>query len=586
MKTAWKLDDLYSSTTDPRLAQDWKTADDLIKALSDLRGKMASLSPDSLLRLMQTWEELQVLLHRIGLFAGLLEATNIGVTEVTRFNKQVEEQMVAKSNQIIFIETELSKLTEEKWQEHLASEALKPYRKLIEMLYKQAKHTLSEEAETILSEKSQTSGAALTHLYSVTTDTLEFDWDGTIVTLEEIMAKFHDPSAAIRKQAAMVLQTGLLTNKKTTPPILNALVQDKAINDRLRHYEYPEQARFMNDDVEQPTVEALVEAVSQSYGLVERYYGLKKKILGLDKLYWWDRYAPLPDVKAKIEREAAVTMVREAFTAFSPDMATIMDEMIAKEHVDWLPSKTKRGGAFCAYGDKECYPYVLLNYTDQPRDAMTLAHELGHAIHGRLASQNNTFVESDSSLALAEIASVFGETLLFEKLVKSDSLSKDDKVALLMSFIEDRFATVFRQITMFQFEQALHQKRRAEGELGQEEIDELWDETMRKPFESSMTYTDEHKPTWMYVSHIFHWPFYVYSYAFAQLCVLALYKQYKEKGQPFADEYVKLLKAGGSLSPKDNLALIGLDINSSSFWKDGLSVLASFIADLEAEIQT
>lgn len=585
MNTAWQLTDLYSSPTDPKLEQDWQAADELIKHLVESKGQIGQFDSNALLKLIVSWEALQLNLHRISLYASLLEATNIGIAEVTRFKKQVEERLVAKTNQIIFIETELAKLTPKQWATHRAAVELKPYNKLLEMLSKQAQHTLSEEAETILSEKGQTSGQALTHLYSVTTDTLEFDWDGQIVTLEEVMAKFHASYPATRKQAAMVLHSGLLTNKKTTPPILNALIQDKAIDDRLRHYEYPEQARLMNDDVERPAVESLTQAVGQSYNLVERYYGLKKKILGLDQLYWWDRYAPLPQAETKIEKETALTMVKDAFTQFSPAMAAITDRMVTEKHIDWLPSKTKRGGAFCAFGDPKTYPYVLLNYTDQPRDAMTLAHELGHAIHDVLASEQNVFVQIHPSLALAEIASVFGETLLFEKLMQSENLTKADKTALLMSFIEDRFATVFRQISMFQFEQALHEKRRSEGEVSREEIDQLWDETMRRPFESSMTYTPEHAPTWMYVAHIFHWPFYVYSYAFAQLCVLALYKQYKEQGQPFTEGYLNLLRAGGSLSPKDNLAQLGLDIDQPAFWKDGLAVLEGFIDDLETLVK-
>lgn len=274
-------------------------------------------------------------------------------------------------------------------------------------------------------------------------------------------------------------------------------------------------------------------------------------------------------------------MVLDAYREFSPEIAEVAKLMMDKQHIDWLPSKTKGGGAFCAYGGKSSYPYVLLNYTNKPRDVMTLAHELGHATHDVLANKENVFLEVHPSLALAEIASVFGEILLYEKLIKSDELSKQDRIALIMSFIEDRFATVFRQVTMFQFEQALHKKRREEGELPREEIDELWDSVMRKPFGDTLVFTPEHKNTWMYVGHIFHVPFYVYSYAFAQLCVLALYKQYLEKGKDFVPTYLQILRSGGSLSPKDNLARAGLDITHTNFWLDGLEVLKDSVDELD-----
>lgn len=585
MYDQWKLSDLYQSTDDPTIEADFQQAEQLIAQLQDYRDKIASLTSEQLLELITTWEKVQVLLSKVGLYAALLESTHIGEAAITRFNKATEERIIQLSTQLIFIETELAQLSEEAWQKHLKSPALQPYHKFVSELHEQAKHTLSEPEEKILAEKSQTSRDALLHLYSLTTDTLLFDWQGERLTLEEVVSKFHDPDPETRRQAALTLHEGLKNNDKTTPAILNALIQDKTITDRLRHYDYPEQARFIGDDVDKETVEALVTAVSQSYSLVERYYRLKKQIMGTEELYWWDRYAPLPETKEIIEQPEAIEKVLTAFNAFSPEIATIAQEMMEKEHIDWNPSPTKRGGAFCADANKKTYPYVLLNYTKQPRDVMTLAHELGHAIHDVLADKENVYIQTHPSLALAEIASVFGETLLFEQLINTD-LNKQDKISLMMNFIEDRFATIFRQTTMFQFEQQLHTKRRAHGELSKEEIDTLWHETMKQPFESALTYTDEHRNTWMYVQHVFNWPFYVYSYTFAQLCVLALYKQYKEQGQSFVPTYLEILKRGGSLSPKDNLKLAGFDLTDANFWQQGLQVIEGFIDDLESLVET
>ncbi len=582
--TNWQLNDLFTGMDDAAINQAFTEADRLIETLKTYRGKIISLNSEALLELITTWEQVHRIYHRIDLFASLLESTSIGVAEVTRFRKNIDEQLVEKGKEIIFIEVELAQIPEVQWQKHLTANELKGYKQFLQEQYEASKHVLSEPEEKILADKSQTSWQALTHLFDITTDTLECNWDGTSVTLEELLTKFHSADGAERKKAAEVLHASLAKNDKTTPAIYNSLVQDKSIGDRLRKYDFPEQSRFMHDAVDKPTVEAMATAVEQSFDLVTRYYELKKKILKTDTLYWYDRYAPLPETKAKIGMHEAKTMVEHAYRDFSPAMADIVQNMYDKEHIDWLPQKTKRGGAFCAFGDTNIYPYVLLNHTDSPRDVMTLAHELGHAIHDVLAGQNNVFLEIHPSLALAEIASVFGETLLFEKLVADPKINKDDKLTLLMAHIEGTFATVFRQTTMFRFEQKVHELRRKEGELSKEEIDTLWHETMQAPFEKALTYTDEHKNTWMYVSHIFEMPFYVYSYSFAQLCVLALYKQYKEQGSAFVPTYLEILKAGGSLSPKENLARAGLNISQPEFWKGGLAVIDEFIKQLEKEI--
>jgi oligoendopeptidase F len=570
---------------DPKIEVDLKTAENLIATLVSHRGTLATFSSEQLLTLIKDWEAVQAIFNDIGVYSSLLAATNIGVPDVTRFEKKIEERLVTIYEPLLYIEAELAQLSEEQWQSHLRAPELQPYRKLIEKIYVESKHTLTENEERVLSQKSLTSRGALTHLFSITTDTLEFDWDGKLVTLEEVITKFTDADSATRKKAAQVLTVGLNINAKTTPAILNSLVQDKAITDRLRHYKSPEQARYNSDDTDSETVEAMATAVSNSYATVERYYNLKKNILGADKLYWWDRYAPLPEITTKIPREEGWQMVIDAFDAFSPEMGQMVRDMDAKQHIDWEPSKTKRGGAFCAFGGKTIYPYVLLNYTNSPRDVMTVAHELGHAIHDIYASQDNVFLEIHPSLALAEIASTFGESLLFDRLVNSESVTKQDRISLLMASIEDRFATVYRQVSMFRFEQALHRHYRTEGELSSEQLNQLWDETMKEPFASSLTYTEEHKNTWMYVGHIFYTPYYVYTYAFAQLCTLALVQQYKEQGSEFIPKYVEILKAGGSLSPKDNLARAGLDISKPEFWQKGLQAIDGMVTELETLIR-
>lgn len=578
---SWNLDELYKHYDDPALAADFSKADDLLKNLSSYRERINSLAPSELHDLIKQWEDLAIIFDKIGLFAGLSEAIHIGDAETIRFTKKIHEEILKRSTQLLFIEVELSRLSEERWQAHRQADILKPYAKTLEKLYQLSKHTLSEAEEKILAEKRQTSYNALEHLYSITTNTLEIVWDNTTLTLEQLISKFSDPEAAVRKKAAQVLHKTLESNSKTTPAILNFFVQDKSIEDKLHHYDAPEASRYLNEDVESETVRAMVTAINSRHDLVTRYYKLKQQILGAEKLYWWDRYAPLPETKSEITVDQAKAMVKESFGNFTPELATIVGRLYDSGHIDWLPSSSKRGGAFCAFGGSQHDPYVLMNFDNKPRDVMTLAHELGHAVHDVLARDANVFFQTHPSLALAEIASTFGESLLFDKLMSDQTLNTKDKIALLMANVEDRFATVFRQAAMFQFEQQLHHRRAVEGELSKEQIDALWHETMKKPFEGALEYTDEHKNTWMYVTHVFEWPFYVFTYAYAQLCSLALYQQYKEKGQEFVPTYLNILKAGGSLSPKDNLAQAGLDIQKAEFWQSGLKVIEDSIVELE-----
>jgi oligoendopeptidase F len=585
LNTQWNLQDLYAGMDDPKIEADHKAAGELVEELKAYRDKVPSLSSDELLKLIHTKEELYKKLHRIGAFAGLLESTHVGDAEVTRFSKKMDERMIELQKEIIFIEVEFTRVDEKKWHEWLSALQLKEYELTLMHYQKEAKHVLTEAEEKVLAETSQTGWQALSHLFSITTNTLCMQWDDKQITLEEALTKLRDPDATTRKKAAMAIHTALKTNDKTTPAIFNSLVQDKSIRDRLRKYEYPEQSRLEGEDVDKATVDALISAVNESSTIVERYYALKKQILKTDQLYWWDRYAPLPKPIITISTDEAKQMVLDAFHAFSPEVHKIAEGMFEKRHIDWMPSETKRGGAFCQFGAYGEYPYVLLNFTSDLNDVMTLAHELGHAVHDVLAQDNNNWMNVWAPLAEAEIASTFAEMLLFDRLIESKDITKEDRIALLMGAIEDNFATVHRQIAMYEFERSIHVKRREEGELSKEQIDELWHEHIKKPFGDSLTWTDEHKNYWMYVSHIFNSPFYVYSYAFAQLCTLAIYQQYKEKGADFVPTYLQLLKTGGSKTPKDNLAQAGLDIDKPEFWSNGLAIISKYVDQLEAELK-
>lgn len=576
----WNLRHLYQSISDPAIKTDFKKIDQKIATIKKHRNKITRLEATEFLALLKDWEEVEKRLYKIDLFGSLLEATNTGQPAVTRFVKEIEEKITSRSIELLFIETKLAKLKSKQWQKYLLDPILEPYRNLLLKLAEQAKHTLSEPEERILAEKNQTSKLALSRLYSLTTDTLTIEWEGETVPFEVVLNHFHHHNPKIRRKAALQVSQTLENNRLTTPTILNDLIRDKIITDRLRHYHFPEQERLAADQIEEPQVELMALSSERHYRLVDRYYRRKKIILKTPKLYWWDRYAPLPAFTTKIDKSKAIKLVVESFNQFSPLLGETASRVISNQHIDWLPSSTKRGGAFCAAGPDSVLPYVLLNYTNSPRDVMTLAHELGHAIHDILARENNNFFQAHPALPMAEIASVFGETLVFTKLISSP-IDQTDKLALLMSFIEDRFATVFRQTAMFRFEKALHRQKLTGGELSKDQIDELWHTTMKRPFEQSLTYTNEHKNSWMYVSHIFQTPFYVYSYAYAQLCVLAIYQRYKNENDSFVPIYLDLLKAGGSDTPANLLAKAGFEVDKPAFWDQGFQVIESFILEFE-----
>lgn len=582
MQTSWDLSEIYTSSDDPAIERDFDTCNTIIQNIETYRGRVAGLDSNELKSLIERLQELYQHFHKLGLYASLLESTNSGIDSITRFGKLVEERSTALLKRILFVDVERRQISDANWRKHRQSPVLAEYHLMLTHWQREAKHTLSETEEKILADKSLTSSITLNHLFDVTTDTLEVRLGENTITIDECTTLLKDPDPKNRKMAAFALHSALQANNKTTHAIYNALIHDKSITDKLRHYNYCEESRFDADDVDRKTVNAMIEAVESS-SVVTDYYRLKKKLLGVDTLMWWDRYAPLPKPKAKFTIDQATTLVLEAFNQFSPTFKAIAQDIIASKHIDWLTSNTKRGGAFCAFGEQKKLPYILLSFTGTFDDVNTLAHEMGHAIHDVLAGRANQWFNVWPSLATAEIASTFGEELLFNAVMSDRKITKEDKISLLMQRIEGNIATIHRQVSMFQFEQKAHAKRAKTGELSKEELDNLWHETIKKPFGDSLEWTDEHRNFWMYIPHIFHTPFYVYSYAFAQLCTLALVQTYKTTPNPtaFVETYTKMLKAGGSQTPKEILAQAGLDITMPQFWRSGLSIVARDIADLE-----
>ncbi|HTE18294.1 MAG TPA: M3 family oligoendopeptidase, partial [Armatimonadota bacterium] len=362
--------------------------------------------------------------------------------------------------------------------------------------------------------------------------------------------------------------------------IFNNLLQERATVNRLRSYDYPEQVRHESNELSPEVVQSMVDVCTDSYDVVADYYRLKRGLLGLDELTHWDRYAPIGDRTGQIPFAEAQATVLEAFADFTPRMREMAEPFFTRNWIDAEARQGKRGGAFCSYIVPEVHPYVFMNYTSRARDVMTLAHELGHALHGVLASENS-YLNYYPSLPLGETASVFAEMLVFEKL-QARMDDPREKLSLLAGKIESSIATVFRQSAIYRFEQAAHRKRREEGEQTTEGYNELWQQTMQAMFGDALTLGEEHAWWWLYIPHIYHTPFYVYSYSFGELLVLALYARYKQEGEPFVQRYLDLLAKGGSQKPEEVLAQVGIDIREREFWQGGVDLLRDMVERAKA----
>jgi len=400
---------------------------------------------------------------------------------------------------------------------------------------------------------------------------MEQDGETRELNQQQLLSLFYSPDRQVRRAASQSLTAGLRHNAHVCTFIYNTLLHEKDVLDRLRAYLVPEASRHLDNELAAEVVDTVAAVCVANYPTVAEYYRLKRRLLGLDELTHYDRYAPISGEQTEIPFSEARRIVLEAFGQFSPRLVEIATPFFEQRWIDAEVVDGKRGGAFCAGVTPDLHPYVLLNYTSQPRDVMTLAHELGHGIHDVLASGNH-LLAYHPALPMAETASTFGEMLVFDRLQRTLS-SPGERLALVCNKIEDTFATVFRQMAMYRFEQPAHRARRQQGELTTEQLDELWQNSMQEMFGDSLTLGEEHARWWLYIPHIVSTPFYVYAYAFGELLVLSLYAQYQREGAPFVDRYFDLLSAGGSRSPSELVSAMGFDIADRAFWQAGCDLI-------------
>ncbi len=581
----WDLSDLYKGIDDPAIDQ---TLDKCLERAREFarryRGNInrADLTAEYLNTAIAEFEALAQEMTKPMAYASLIFSADTSKPEHGALLQRVQERQTEITLELIPFELELMEVPPEIIDPVLEDPAFAKYRHFVHKTRLFRDHKLSEPEERILEQKANTGCRAFQRLFEESVSAIQFhvtvEGEERVLTEPEVISLLRDPNRETRKAAAAALSKGLQDNSRLLTFIFNTLLYDKAIDDRLRRYEYPEQSRHMANELDDQTVETVVNTCVEGFDITARYYALKREILGYDKLFHYDRYAPLFESKKKYPFEQGKEIVLDSFERFSPQMCQIAQEFFEKRWIDAEARPGKRGGAFCSYVTADVHPYVFMSYLERSDDVMTLAHELGHGVHAYLAREQG-FLNMSSALPVAELASTFGQMLAFESLAAQADL--EEKLALYAGKIEEVFATVQRQAAMYRFEQELHRARRSRGELTSEDIGELWQKNMQAMFRDSLELGEEHSLWWMYVSHFVESPFYVYAYSFGELLVMALYSMYKEQGTAFVPKYVDLLRAGGSCSPQELLSRIGVDIKSAEFWRGGIRIMEHMVDEFE-----
>ena len=575
----WNLADLYSGYDDPQIEEDISFCENEAAVInSEYADKVAKLSADELQALVARLESLETRMGKLFTFAFLNFATNTGDQQVSAFLQRMREIGSSIGKDTVFFELEWNKLEQGAADALLGSEALAHYQHYLENMRKYAPHQLSHVEEKLLLELSPVGRGSWNTLFEKVMGHMKFGERKR--TEEEVLSDLYNPEREVRKQAAQEMTEGLQSQLHVLTHVFNTLLADKMITDRLRNY--PGWIRSMNlgNELEDRTVEVLVNSVTARYDIPQRYYRIKQKMLGLDELLDYDRYAPLPHLPGRnIQWTAGKTMVLDAFAKFSGRMAEIAEYFFDKNWIHAPVQEGKRGGAFAHPCVPEVHPYVLVNYTGNLRDVSTVAHELGHGVHQYLAAEQG-YYNSNTTLVLSETASVFAELLVFNSQLQLLD-NKEEKNAFIYQKLESIFATVFRQISMNRFEDQVHNARREQGELKTEGITEMWLQTQRAMFGDSVTLSENYGIWWSYIPHFLHTPGYVYSYAFGELLVLGLYALFKKEGDSFVPKYMDLLAAGGTQTPYTLLEPFGVNPDDPAFWNDGVKIIDEMLQLVE-----
>jgi oligoendopeptidase F len=580
---AWDLEPLVAGEgrkgVERRMAEALERAKTFAEAHA---GKLAELDNTSLAVAMGELAAIGELVGRAGYYAALRFSTDTADPATGALMQWVQEQETAIQTTLLFFELEWAALPDELAEQMLVGEGLDFARHHLRNVRRYRDHLLSEPEERIVTEKSLTGSGAWTRLFEELTSVIEVKLPGgeAPVALEVAMSKLQEADRDVRRSTAEAVTVALAPGLRTRAYLFNTLLADKATEDRLRGYPHWLSARNLANEASDESVQALIEAVRSRYEIPRRWYRLKARLLGYDRLADYDRMASVTEDEVAYPYAKAREIVIDCYSQFSPELGSLAKRFFDERRIDAPVRPAKRGGAFCAGTVPSEFPYVLLNYTSRRRDVLTLAHELGHGVHFALAAKQGIF-QQHTPLTLAETASVFGETIVFGKLLEEDD-APASRLALLAENLEDTIATVFRQVAMNRFEHLVHTNRREHGEISVERFGGLWAESQTELFGDSVEVTEGYRSWWSYIPHFIGSPGYVYAYAYGQLLALSVYERYEQLGDEMVPRYLELLSAGGSRSPQELGELVGIDLADPGFWEAGLDLVERQLSEAEA----
>jgi oligoendopeptidase F len=549
-------------------------------------GRVAEIDGAGLAGVMSELQAIHDLVGRAGNYASLRFAVDTVDPANGALVARVQERATAIETKLLFFDLEWAALDDDRAEELLVADGLDTSRHYLRTLRRYRPHLLTEPEERIAAEKAQTGRDAWTRLFSELTSAIrvELPDEPEPVMTEVALSRLLSADREVRATAAQAVTAALAPGLRTRAYVFNTLLQDKAVEDRLRNYPSWLASRNLANEASDASVQALVDAVKANYDLPRRWYRLKARLLGLDRLADYDRMAAVGGEEVQVGWEEAAELVLSSFTDFSPRLGETAQAFFDGRYIDAPVREGKRGGAFCAYTVPSAHPYLMLNYTSRRRDVLTLAHELGHGLHAALARPRGP-LEQHTPLTLAETASVFGETLVFRRLLDA-AQTPASRLSLLAENIEGSIATVFRQTAMNQFEDAVHTARREEGELSVQRFGDLWEASQSELLGDAVEITEGYRSWWSYVPHFIGTPGYVYAYAYGQLLALSVYGRYLAEGEAFVPRYLELLEAGGSRSPEELAAIAGLDLTDPEFWNDGLVLVRGQLDEAEKAAAT
>lgn len=578
----WDLTHFYPAPDSAEVEADLQQSREAAKAFKQAyQGRLASLKGDELGAALTRYEQMDETLAKLMTYGFLSYALAVDDAATGQFYQGLQEKVTDISADLLFFTLELRKVPEAVLQDQLKDAQAARYAPWLRDLRVMTPHQLSDELEQYIHDKSVTGSAAWIRLFDETMAGLRFTINGEEMTEAQAFSLLHEKDRTTRQQAAREISRVLAANIKLFSRITNTLAKSKEVEDKWRKFAAPQSSRNLGNLVEDEVVDALRQAVRASFPrLSHRYYRLKAKWLGLEKMQHYDRNAPLPTTEQRVIPWAeAESMVREAYRAFSPALEAEIAPFFSQGWIDAPLRAGKMGGAFSHPAVPTVHPYVLINYKGKPHDVMTLAHELGHGAHQALAARTQGHLLADTPLTLAETASVFGEMLTFRALLAKESDPQRRK-SLLAGKVEDMLNTLVRQIAFYEFELRVHNERRT-AELTPEKLGEIWLAVQSESLGDAFDFSADYANYWAYIPHFVHSPFYVYAYAFGDALVNALYATYQAQPEGFADKYLALLKAGGTLRHKELLAPFGLDATDPAFWQRGINVVSGLIDELE-----